>query len=312
MTPAKLIVFVGLFSAITAYAFAAPTDIVIDDQNVFPESMGAAPDGTLYIGGSATSRVYRALPGQAHATPWISKKAGDFHLVLGVLPDKASNTLWVCDNILADKVGWLKTFVLDTGKKKDVYQLPGGGVCNDIALKDGAAYISDTMKGRILKLAPGAGTLTVWHTQEAADASLDGLIWSKDGKLYTNTYLTHHLIRVDVKKDGSAGKATVLTTDKPLFQPDGMRLSNDGRILMVEGQARPGAGLKEGRLDEVIVHGDSATIKVLKSGFELPVAVTPIGNTAWVLESKFDFQRNADLKGKDPGNFHAYAVPLGK
>ena len=89
-----------------------------------------------------------------------------------------------------------------------------------------------------------------------------------------------------------------------------MRLSADGGILMIEGQGRPGAGLKEGRLDEVIIHGDSATIKVLKSGFELPVAVTAVGHTAWVLESKFDYQRNDDLKGKDPGSFHAYAVTV--
>jgi hypothetical protein len=102
----------------------------------------------------------------------------------------------------------------------------------------------------------------------------------------------------------------VLSTDLQLYQPDALRLSTDGRILMIEGQGRPGAGLKEGRLDEVVINGDSATIKVLKSGFELPAAVTPVGKIAWVLEAKFDYQRNDDLKGKDPGTFHAYAVPV--
>jgi hypothetical protein len=38
--------------------------------------------------------------------------------------------------------------------------------------------------------------------------------------------------------------------------------------------------------------------------------VTAVGDTAWVLESKFDYQRNADLKGKDPGSFHVYAVAV--
>jgi hypothetical protein len=202
----------------------------------------------------------------------------------------------------------LKTFALSSGKKLNAYPFPGGGLCNDISLKQGAAYITDTVTGRILKLAPGASSLSVWYSNPS-DPSFDGVVWAKDGKLYTNTYQSNHLIRIDVNPDGTAGKATVLTTDLPLL-PDGMRLSNDGRILMIEGQGRPGAGLKEGRLDEVTVHGDSATITVLKGGFELPVAVTAVGSTAWVLESKFDYQRNADLKGKDAGTFHAYAVTI--
>jgi hypothetical protein len=225
------------------------------------------------------------------------------------LADKKSNTLWVCDNDRDAHTATLKTFALDSGKKLQSYGFPGGGLCNDIALKNGTAYITDTANGRILALAPGASQLTVWYSAPS-DPSFDGLVWAKDGKLYTNTYRTNHLIRIDVNADGSAATGTVLTTDLPLFQPDGMRLSTDGRILMVEGQGRPGAGLKEGRLDEVIIHGDSASIKVLKSGFELPVAVTAVGRTAWVLESKFDYQRNDDLKGQDPGSFHAYAVTV--
>ena len=91
-----------------------------------------------------------------------------------------------------------------------------------------------------------------------------------------------------------------------------MRLTADGRILLAEGQGRPGAGLKEGRVDEVMPDGDAAVIKVLATGFELPTAVTPVGSIAWVLESKFDYLRNPAVKGQDPGSFHVYAVPIGK
>jgi sugar lactone lactonase YvrE len=296
---------------VCAPAFAAPTDIVIDDQKVFPESLSAAPDGTLYIGGSATGVIYVAKPGESHAKPWISKEQGDFHFVLGVLVDAPKHTLYVCDDIPADKKAWLKTFALSTGKPLKSYALPDGGLCNDIAINHGTAYITDTFGGRVLKLGPGAADLTVWYS-DPSDPSLDGLVWADANTLYTNTYRSNHLIRIVKNKDGSAGKGEALNTSMPLFQPDGMRLSSDGRVLMIEGQGRPGAGLKEGRLDLVTVEGDSATITVLKSGFELPVAVTVVGPTAWVLESKFDFQRNEDLKGKDPGTFHAYAVPVPK
>ena len=42
----------------------------------------------------------------------------------------------------------------------------------------------------------------------------------------------------------------------------------------------------------------------------LPTAVTMVGNTAYVLEAKLNYQRDPALKGKDPAPFKAYAVPL--
>jgi hypothetical protein len=284
--------------------WASPADIVIDDRNVFPESFSAASDGTLYIG-SNLGRIYRAKPGQSYAEPWLLPEDSGLHEGLrGILADKASNTLWVCDNNGKDSS--LVRFALNSGKKLARYDFPGGGHCNDISLKAGTAYVTDTGNGRILKLA--AGALDEWYKQD--DRSLDGLVWTRDGKLYTNTYSTHHLIRVDVNPDGSAGEGTVLDTSEPLYQPDGMRLSSDGRVLLAEGRGQPGAPLKEGRIDEVTFKGDRAIIRVLKSGFELPTAVTVSGHTVWVLESKFDYLRNPTVKGQDPGQFHIYGVPL--
>ncbi|MBN9546476.1 MAG: hypothetical protein J0I19_13465 [Alphaproteobacteria bacterium] len=39
------------------------------------------------------------------------------------------------------------------------------------------------------------------------------------------------------------------------------------------------------------------------------MAVMVVGNTAWELEFKFNYRREP-LKGQDPGQFAAYAVPL--
>jgi hypothetical protein len=288
---------------------APPTDITIDDTLVFPESMGSLRDGTLYIGGSASGTVYRVAPGESHAKIWISKSQGDFHRILGVLADPASHVLWVCDNLNPDKKAWLKTFDLKAGTLIKTYPLPDNSLCNDISMNHGAAYISDTFNGRVLKLAPGASDFTVWYS-EPSDPSLDGLVWADDKTLYTNTVATNHLYRIVKNKDGSASKGVMLSTSIPMFQPDGMRLAPDGRILMAEGQAHPGGPINEGRLDEVKVKGDEATITVLKSGYERSVAVTAVGHTAYVVESKFGYQSNPDLKGKDPGTFRVYAVPL--
>ncbi len=296
----------ALLGLTAGFAAAAPAQVRIDDNAVFPESLGSA-NGTLYIGSSTKGIIYRAKPGAEFAEPWIKNDPG--YRVLGVLADAASNILWACYNGTPAQAV-VKSFDLKSGVLKKAYELAGGGLCNDIALKGGEAYITDTRSGRILKLAKGADALTDWYVNKA-DPTLDGLVWTKDGKLYTNTYGSHHLIRIDVNADGTAGKGTVLTTSMPIYQPDGLRLSASGKILLVEGQGvLDNPNVKMGRVDEVSVNGDNATITVIKDGFELPTAVTPVGNTIYVLEAKTDYQRRPELKGKDAGAFYAWPVPF--
>lgn len=287
--------------ALTAPAFAA--DVTVDVPMAFPESLSSTANGTLYIGSMNLGAVYRALPGEKVAKTWISKEAGNFGRVLGVLADFPTRTLYVCDN--NGDHAYLKTFSLKTAALLKTYELPGGGFCNDIALKDKDAYITDTKGGRVLKLAVGSDALTVWYVNDKSDASLDGLVWQGEA-LYTNTYNGNHLIRIPANADGSAGKGVNLTTSLDIFQPDGMRLATDGRMLLVEGRGKDG----NGRLDEVTVSGDKATIKVIKDKYMLPTAVTVVGSTAYVLEAKLNYQRDPALKDKDPGTFKAYAVPL--
>jgi sugar lactone lactonase YvrE len=247
--------------------------------------------------------VYRARPDQAAAASFISKESGNFGRVLGVLADSATNTLWVCDD--TGTRATLKTFNLKTGAAMKSHDFPGGGFCNDIALKNGDAYATDTKNGRVLKLARGSDALTVWYKNDASDPSLDGLVW-QGNTLYINTYNGNHLIAVPMKADGSAGAGVNLATSMDIFQPDGMRLSGDGRILMVEGRGKDG----NGRLDEVTVSGNNAAIRVIKDHYMLPTAVTVVGNTGYVLEAKLNYQRDPALKGKDPAPFKVYAVPL--
>ena len=302
----KLLASAVLLAALTAPALAA-SDVTVDVPMAFPESLTSTANGTVYVGSMNLGAVYRALPGEKTAKTWISKEAGNFGRVLGVLADAPSRTLYVCDD--NGDHAYLKTFSLRTSGLLKTYELPGGGFCNDIALKGPEnkkdAYITDTKGGRVLKLAGGSDALTVWYTNDKSDPSLDGLVWQGD-TLYTNTYNGNHLIRIPLNPDGSAGKGVNLTTSMDIYQPDGMRLSSDGKILLVEGRGKDG----NGRLDEVTVSGDSAAIRVIKDHYMLPTAVTVVGNTAYVLEAKLNYQRDPALKGKDPSPFKAYAVPL--
>ena len=51
-------------------------DVVVDDTNVYPESMSAARDGTIYIG-SMKGIVFRATPGSPKAEALDPAHAGE-------------------------------------------------------------------------------------------------------------------------------------------------------------------------------------------------------------------------------------------
>ena len=88
----KLFASALILAALTAPALAA-TDITVDVPMAFPESLTSTANGTIYIGSLNLGAVYRALPGEATAKPLISKEAGNFGLVLGVLADAPRDTL---------------------------------------------------------------------------------------------------------------------------------------------------------------------------------------------------------------------------
>ena len=286
-----------------------PAEILIDDTNVYAESMSATSNGTVYFG-SIKGIVFRALPGGARAEPWIrpTQQAGPL-AIFGVLADERSRTLWLCSSpttlINPPAVGTtsLMAFDLQSGALKGSYPFPApASLCNDITIaRDGTAYVSDTINGRILKLPHGGKNLEPF----AADARLkgiDGLVLSGDGVLYVNIVTNGKLMRVDRNRDGSAGTITELATSQPLGAPDGFRLIRKRTFLLAEGSG--------GRMDEVTIDGDSAAIKVLREGLSSPPAVTHFGKTAYVLEGKIRYLIDPKLKGQDPGAFKAYAVPL--
>ena len=111
-------------------------------------------------------------------------------------------------------------------------------------------------------------------------------------------------MRVDRGPDGAMTGLTELQLSQPVAAPDGFRLIRGHRFLLAEGGS--------GRIDEVVITGDRADIKVLKEGLISPPAVTLIGRTAYGLEGKVNYLRDPKLKGQSPEPFKAYAIPLPK
>jgi hypothetical protein len=273
-------------------------------------------DGTL-INGSVKGVVYRALRTQTTATPWIRSTPENGMLsVLGVLADERANTLWLCSTAMpapgapsgAGKVSSLMTFDLHSGEPKAVYPFPApASACNDITIdSDGTAYATDTPNGRIFKVAPGSKTLEL-YLQDDKLKGIDGIVFSGNGTLYANIVSRGALVRIDRQVDNKGGRSrpgaiTELTLSQPVKGPDGFRLIEGNRFLLAEGQG--------GRIDEVTIAGDAATIRVLKEGLNSPPGVTVVGRTAYALEGKISYLFDPKLKGQDPGVFKALAIVL--
>jgi sugar lactone lactonase YvrE len=312
MTRAHRILAIGArfacLALFAAGAASAASDVTVDDSRVFPESITATADGTVIFGSMSKPIIYKADPGSTKAEPWIHLTGNGAINTLGVLADRHTNTLWACqqerDLSLSKPPSHtaLRAFDLQSGAAKGSYPLPGEStLCNDIALEHGGAvYISDSPNGRIFRLKPGADALEL-VLQHPDLKGIDGLTFVK-GVLYVNSISANTIMRVPLAADGtSAGPPVQITLSRPIGHPDGLRAQGD-RLFVAENGA--------GRVSELVLDGDKATVVTLKDGFDTPTAVQPRGDILWVGEAKLEYLHDPKLKDQDPGVFKAYALSI--
>jgi sugar lactone lactonase YvrE len=290
-------------------AAASLPDIEIADTEVFPESITAAADGTIYIG-SVKGNVYRAEPGAATATAWIETSPENGILtILGVLADDASGTLWLCSvpNFFgperSEGVSSLMAFDLESGEQQGSYAFPPpASVCNDVTIgPGGTAYASDTQNGRIFALAPGAAALELYG-EAASLVGIDGLAFSSDGTLYVNNVRSNEIIRVERDGQGAMTGLTSLELSHELGGPDGFRLIEGNRFVQAEGNI--------GRVGVVTITGDRAELEILDDTLVSTPGATTVGDTVYVIESQIAYLTDPALRGQQPESFMIYAVPL--
>jgi len=262
---------------------AAANEILIGDAKSQPESLTVAPGGVLIVGSASSPLVYKVRPGAATAEKFIdvsaTEPAGTFFL--GMLAEASTNTLWTCqltpvpNSTPPARHTALRSFDLTTGAAKIRWNLPGdNNVCNDFAIgPDKALYITDTIPGRIFRLAPGASAADL-YLEHATLRGVDGITFL-DGVLYVNNVIFNKLYRIPVDASGKPGTPVDIWTDQPIKGPDGMRAAN-GKLLLAENAS--------GKISALAVNGDKASVTVLKEGLNTPTGVEPAGDTIWIAE----------------------------
>ena len=206
--------------------------------------------------------------------------AGTFFF--GILADAATRTLWTCqltpdgDAKPVKRHTAVRGFDLSTGAEKLRWNLPGeNSTCNDFSIgPDKALYISDTANAKIYKLPAGASAAELFLEDTALLRGIDGITFL-DGTLYVNSVSMNKLYRIPVSGGGKAGQPVEISLDQPVKGPDGMRAAR-GKLLVAENGS--------GRISAITIHGDKATVKVIKDGLTTPTAVEPAGDVIWIAE----------------------------
>jgi sugar lactone lactonase YvrE len=198
-----------------------------------------------------------------------------------MLADASSNTLWTCqltpvpNTTPPQRHTALRSFDLTTGAPKIRWNLPGdNNVCNDFTIgPDKALYVTDTFPGRIFRLPAGA-TSAELYLEHPTLRGVDGITFL-DGVLYVNNVIFNKLYRIPVDASGKPGTPVDIWMDQPVKGPDGMRAAN-GKLLVAENGS--------GKISALTVHGDKASVTVLKDGLDTPTGVEPAGETIWIAE----------------------------
>jgi len=267
----------GFAALIAATAPAMAAEILIKDAKSQPESLAAAPDGTLIVGSASTPFVYKIRPGSTTPEVFIDAGSeGQGTFFLGQLVD--GGTVWSCMLTPVAGTNQRHTALIGTdlksGARKLRWNLPGdNSTCNDMAVgPDKALYISDTANAKIFRLAPGAQSADLWLENRLV-TGIDGLTFF-NGVLYYNSVFFNNFYRVPVDASGKAGTPVQIWMDAPVKGIDGLRVAN-GKLV----QAENGSG-KVHML--TLMEGDRAHVTVLKEGLNTPTAVEAGRGELWI------------------------------
>lgn len=268
-----------------------PSTLTLPGNDVFPESITSAPDGTLFVSSIVQGTIYRIPAGSATAESLIplDSRPG----VAGVMYDPTRRVLWACIvDLSGQSVSVLEALHPQTGETIARYENPLPGLLADIAVANGTTlFVTDTITSKILRLTTPAGratdgALAVWSDDAVLSApaaptagplGLNGIAYDPVFRtVYVGKYNSGQLFRVRVGTDGSAGKPQEIGLGRAYPKIDGIRLAGPGGVL---------AAVNYGPLLYINVAPQTAVVRTVAT-FDQPSSVTIARDGIWVSEGQ--------------------------
>ena len=194
----------------------------------------------IFVGGIHARRIVAIANGRVRD---FVKALPDGYSPFGMTVDARRGLLWVSASVLPQSGGAtssqynksaLLAFDLATGALKKSYPAKGPLNLNDLALApDGTVYVADSLNGSILRLQPGASSLSFFGPADLL-SSAQGMVVSADGKRLLVADYAMGLMRIDLTKPVPAPEAVRVPSDKTAIGIDGLARLDDGSFVATQ------------------------------------------------------------------------------
>lgn len=115
-----------------------------------PEGIEAGRGTSFFVGSLAGGAIYRGDLRTGEGEVLVEPTGG---VVVGVLYEAANDRLWVAGG----PTGGIRAYDATTGELLATYVVPGSGFLNDVAIADGAVYVTDSAQQQLAVVPLGAG-----------------------------------------------------------------------------------------------------------------------------------------------------------
>jgi sugar lactone lactonase YvrE len=300
-------------------------------EGFFSEGVTVDADGNFYVGSMNLGLIHRVAADGTMTESFIEPDSeNELVSVIGLYADSANDILYACSSDAGnsqqagDAQAAIKAFSLSDGDflgsfEWPVYDhpwvdlqdsgVPNGvnGFCNDMTMDaDGNLYATDSWYPRILRLPAGGDTLEEWLVDPDTFPSEDP--WHLNGididRASNTLYVVENhpgaIYAVPILGNGSAGNAREITTQRPVYMPDGLKVIDDDLLLIAEGQT--------GGVATVEITGNSGYVRRISTGLDGIATFAMLDGNAWLVENQGDHFWGGD--GMETKPFRLVEIPL--
>ena len=263
---------------------------------IHPESITSSHGKFLYSGSAVTGEIFRTNIETGGTEVFVSSRPNLIMSVQGLMAIENGDILYACTADLGRHVSRsnlpsrLVSFDLSSGEYLDHWDLPSGGLCNDISkFENNMLLISDTSNPNILLFDPNSGgSLSIWFEDEVLGGSQfngNGIVWDEQARaVYLTSFQKGELLRINLSEMQSPVSVDTLSLPRALDGADALRLLNTSELILFENGLSTGSN---GQISRVSVEGDQVELDLITDQIASPTSGVLLHGTIYVPTSYF-------------------------